>query len=273
MARSERTRSPRNGGASAGQRAVRSRPRSALRQGQPAPPDQAEFVLCEQTILAVSRPIMVMLMAGGSSSTGPATRAVAHRCHRGRPPHLSKTRSRLPLEVHEAAFAWVLERLAERGLIKGERIGVDASTMEANAALRAIVRRDTGEGYREMLERLAAESGIATPTAEDLIRLDRQRKGKRLSNGDWTSPVDPEARIARLKDGRTRLAYKPEHAVDLDTGAIVAAEIHPADQGDTTTLPATLETATANLAVVDAAPTPANPTELVADKSYHSRDG
>ncbi len=95
---------------------------------------------------------------------------------------LSKTRSRLPLEVHEAVFAWVLERLAEHGLVKGDRIGVDASTMEANAALRAIVRRDTGEGYREMLKRLAMESGIATPTAEDLVRLDRKRKGKRLSN-------------------------------------------------------------------------------------------
>src|SRR3954463_3023077 len=115
---------------------------------------------------------------------------------------LSKTRSRLPLEVHEAVFAWVLQRLAEHGLIKGDRIGVDASTMEANAALRTIVRRDTGEGYRAMLERLAAESGIATPTAEDPVRLDRKRKGKRLSNAEWASPTDPEARIAKLKDGR-----------------------------------------------------------------------
>ena len=186
---------------------------------------------------------------------------------------LSKTRSRLPLEVHEAVFVWVLERLAEHGLIKGERIGIDASTMEANAALRMIVRRDSGEGYREMLKRLAKESGIATPTAEDLVRLDRKRKGKRLSNREWTSPTDPEARIAKLKDGRTRLAYKPEHAVDLDTGAIVAAEIHPADQGDTTTLRETLKAAAANLAAVGAAPTPADPAELVADKGYHSRDG
>jgi transposase len=186
---------------------------------------------------------------------------------------LSKTRSRLPLEVHGAVFAWVLERLAEHGLIKGERIGVDASTMEANAALRAIVRRDTGEGYRAMLERLAKESGIATPTAEDLVRLDRKRKGKRLSNAEWASPSDPEARIAKLKDGRTRLAYKPEHAVDLDTGAIVAAEVHAADRGDTTTLPETLETAEANLAAVGAAPMPEAPAELVADKGYHSRDG
>jgi transposase len=112
---------------------------------------------------------------------------------------LSKARARLPLEVHEAVFAWVLERLAEHGLIKGERIGVDASTMEANAALRAIVRRDTGEGYREMLARLAAESGIATPTAEDLVRLDRKRKGKRLSNAEWASPSDPEAQDRRAE--------------------------------------------------------------------------
>src|SRR5215208_7301218 len=186
---------------------------------------------------------------------------------------LSKTRVRLPLEVHEAVFAWVLERLAEHGLIKGDRIGVDASTMEANAALRAIVRRDSGETYRAMLKRLAVESGIATPTAEDLIRLDRQRKGKRLSNEDWTSPVDPEARIAKLKDGRTHLAYKPEHAVDLDTGAIVAAEIHAADQGDTVTLPETLKTAEGNLATVGTGPTAEEPAELVADKGYHSRDG
>ena len=198
---------------------------------------------------------------------------MAHWHHRGCPPHLSRTRSRLPLEVHEAIFAWVLRRLAERGLIRGDRIGVDASTMEANAALRAIVRRDSGEGYREMLKRLAMESGIETPTAEDLIRLDRQRQGKRLSNQDWTSPTDPEARIAKMKDGRTRLGYKPEHAVDLDTGAIVAAEIHRADRGDTTTLPGTLEAAQVNLAAVDAAPTVHDPAELIADKGYHSRDG
>src|SRR3954453_471684 len=186
---------------------------------------------------------------------------------------LSKTRGRLPLEVHEAVFAWVLRRLAEHGLIKGGRIGVDASTMEADAALRAIVRRADGEGYRAMLERLAKESGIATPTAEDLIRLGRKRKGERLSNAEWTSPTDPEARIAKLKDGRTRLAYEPEHAADLDTGAIVAAEVHPADWGDTATLPETLAPAETNLAAVGAAPTPEGPAELVADKGYHSRDG
>src|SRR5215218_5543751 len=149
---------------------------------------------------------------------------------------LSKTRSRLPHEGHETAFGWVLALIADRGLVRGERIGVDASTMEANAALRAIVRRDTGAGYRAMLERMAQESGTETPMAEDLIRLDRKRRGKRLSNEEWVSRTDPEARIARMKDGTTHLAYKPEHAVDLDTGAVVAAEVHAADEGDTTTI-------------------------------------
>ena len=186
---------------------------------------------------------------------------------------LSKTRSRLPLETHEAVFTWVLAQLAEHGLIKGDRIGVDASTMEANAALRAIVHRDSGEGYREMLQRLAKESGIETPTADDLIRLDRKRKGKKLSNEDWASPSDPDARIAKMKDGRTRLGYKPEHAVDLDTGAIVAAPVHGADQGDTKTLPDTLETVEVNLEAVGKAPSPKDPAELVADKGYHSRRG
>src|SRR5215213_4086917 len=184
---------------------------------------------------------------------------------------LSRTRARLPLEVHDAVFAWVLQLLADHGLIKGERIGVDASTMEANAALRAIVRRDTGEGYREMLARMAVESGIETPTAEDLIRLDRKRKGNTLSNAEWESPTDPDARIARMKDGTTHLAYTPEHAVDLDTGAIVAAEIHAADEGDTTTLSGTLAVAEANLDELGKAPTPDAPAECVADKGYHSR--
>lgn len=186
---------------------------------------------------------------------------------------LSKTRSRLPLEAHEAVFTWVLTQLAEHGLIKGDRIGVDASTMEANAALRAIVRKDSGEGYREMLKRLAKESGIETPTADDLIRMDKARKGKKLSNEDWESPTDPDARIAKMKDVRTRLGYKPEHAVDLDTSAIVAAPVHEADQGDTSSLPGTLEAAADNLEAVGLAPSEDDPAELVADKGYHSRDG
>jgi transposase len=184
---------------------------------------------------------------------------------------LSKTRSRLPQEVHEGVFGWVLARIAEHGLVKGERIGVDASTMEANAALRTIVRRETGETYREMLKRMAEESGIETPSASDLVRIDRARKGKKLSNADWVSKTDPDAKIAKMKDGTTHLAYKPEHAVDLDTGAVVAAEIHPADDGDTTTLPGTLKAAATNLAKVDRAPSTTATAELVADKGYHSR--
>jgi transposase len=185
---------------------------------------------------------------------------------------LSKTRARLPHEVHEQIFGFVLELVAERGLVKGERIGVDGSTMEANAALRNIVRRDSGECYRAMLERMAKESGIATPSAEDLARFDRKRKGKKVSNEDWISETDAEAKIARMKDGTTHLAYKPEHAVDLDTGVIVAAPIHEADKGDTTTVRDTLETAKTNLSAVGLAPTPEDPCEIISDKGYHSRE-
>jgi transposase len=184
---------------------------------------------------------------------------------------LSRSRARLPLEVHERVFAWVLERLAERGLVKGTRIGVDASTMEANAAMRSIRRRDSGEGYRAMLTRMAEASGVVTPTVAELKQFDRERKGKRLSNAEWASPSDPEARITRLQDGRTRLAYKPEHAVDLDTEAIVAAEIQPADRGDTTTLGDTLEATAWALDAAGCAPTIERPAELIAAKGYHSR--
>lgn len=184
---------------------------------------------------------------------------------------LSKTRGRLPHEVHERVFGWVLKLVAEHGLVQGKRIGVDASTMEANAALRMIMRRDDGRTYREMLTQMAKESGIETPSAGDLVRIDRNRKGKKLSNDEWISRTDPEAKIAKLKDGRTHLAYKPEHAVDLDTGVVVAAVLHPADHGDTTTIEGTLTAAETNLAQVSAAPTKQEPSELVADKGYHSR--
>ena len=194
----------------------------------------------------------------------------------------SRTRARLPLEVHERVFSWVLEQLAGRGLVKGERIGGpvlgpakpdpwDASTMEANAAMRSIRRRDSGESYREMLARMAQESGVPTPTAAELKQFDRARKGKRLSNAEWASPTDPEAKVTRMQDGRTRLAYKPEHALDLDTAAIVAAAIHPADRGDTTTLGDTLEAAARGLDATGCGPKIECPTELIADKGYHGR--
>ena len=185
---------------------------------------------------------------------------------------LAKTRARLSLEGHQRVFDWVVGRLAANGLVKGKRIGVDASTMEANAAMRAIVRRESGESWRQMLTKLAAESGVETPTDDDLRRLDRGRKAKKVGNAEWTSPSDPEARITRLKDGRTRLAYKPEHAIDLDTGAVVAADIHPGDAGDTTTLGATLARAEEGLAAAGVGPTPEAPAELVTDKGYHGRD-
>lgn len=186
---------------------------------------------------------------------------------------LSRTRSRLPLAIHQEVFTWVLKVLSKEGLVLGGCIGVDASTMEANAALKTIVRRDTGESYRKMLLRMAKESGIESPTDEDLARMDRKRPGKTLSNKDWRSPVDPEAKITKMKDGRTRLAYKPEHAVDLDTGAVVAVEVHEADKGDTATLTKTLEAARESLSRVTATPPCSDdPAELVADKGYFSRD-
>ncbi|SMP62731.1 transposase, IS5 family [Desulfonatronum zhilinae] len=186
---------------------------------------------------------------------------------------LSRIRSRLPLEVHSEVFTWVLQKIADAGLVLGGRIGVDASTMEANAALRTIVRRDTGENYRQMLTRMAKESGIETPKAEDLVRMDKNRKDKKLSNKDWESPIDPDSKIARMKDGRTHMGYKPEHAVDLDTGAIVGVEIYPADQGDTTTLKKTLTTTAENLEkTTPTPPCPDDPAELCADKGYHSRE-
>ena len=184
---------------------------------------------------------------------------------------LSVTRARLPLEVHHVVFGFILEIADQHDLVRGKRIGVDASTQEANASLRRLVRRDTGEDYQEMLRRLAQESGIETPSTADLIRFDRTRKDKTLSNAEWRT--DPEARICKMKDGTTHLAYKPEHAVDLDTGVIVAAKIHPADQGDTRTLPGTLAQAEAMLDLVGRAPTPETPAEMVADKGYHSREG
>ncbi len=156
--------------------------------------------------------------------------------------------------------------------MKGERIGVDGSTMEANAALRTIVRRDSGESYRAMLTKMAQESGIETPTAEDLAALRPQAEGQDAVERRLEEPDRPGRRIAQMKDGTTHLAYKPEHAVDLDTGVVVAAPIHAADEGDTTTLSPTLEAAARNLDAVGLAPSEDEPCVLVADKGYHARE-
>src|SRR5450755_1572822 len=154
---------------------------------------------------------------------------------------LSRTRRVIDLESHRAVFTWVQQQLVAAGLLKGKTVAVDGTMLEANAAMRSIVRRETGESHREFLTGLAQASGIKTPTRADLARLDRKRK-KKTSNEDWQYPGDPDAKIAKMKDGRTHLAYKAEHAVDLETGALVAVTLQDADQGDTTTI---IETAIA----------------------------
>ena len=156
---------------------------------------------------------------------------------------LSRTRRRIDVETHVAVFTWVLERLAEAGLVKGKTVGVDATTLEANAAMRSIERRDTGESYEAFVRRLAEASGIETPTRAELARFDRSRKNKKTSNEQWQSPQDPDAKVAKMKDGRTHLAHKAEHGVDLETGAIVAVTVQDAAAGDSATLPETLTTA------------------------------
>jgi transposase len=193
---------------------------------------------------------------------------------------ISRTRRLIDLETHQLVFAWIVEILAEHGLVRGKTIGIDATTLEANAALRAIVRRDTGEPYQEFLKRLAQESGIQTPTRAQMGRLDRKR-AKKGSNKEWVNPNDLEARIAKMKDGRTHMAYKAEHAVDMETGAVVAVTVQGADIGDTQSVQETLEQAVENLRTVtevmcataglEVLPA-GGPEELVTDKGYHSRE-
>jgi transposase len=162
---------------------------------------------------------------------------------------ISRTRRLIDIETHEAVFTWMLLRLADAGLVKSKTIGVDATTLEANAALRNIVRRDTGESYQDFLTKLAQASGIETPTRADLARIDRKRK-KKGSNDDWTHPHDPDAKITKMKEGRTHLAHKAEHAVDLETGAIVGVTVQDADEGDPTTSRETLITAAEQIEAV-----------------------
>jgi transposase len=193
---------------------------------------------------------------------------------------ISRTRRLIDVETHQAVFRWVLELLAEKGLLKGKTLGIDATTLEANAAMRSIVRRDGGEGYEEFLRRLAEESGIATPTREQLAKLDRKRVNKG-SNEDWVNPHDPEAGITKMKDGRTHLAYKAEHAVDLETGAVVAVTVATGDAGDTETILETLPQAGEHIAEVAWVTNneevgervqAEGPREAVTDKGYHSND-
>jgi transposase len=193
---------------------------------------------------------------------------------------ISRTRRLIDVETHQQVFAWVLRVLAERDLLKGKTLGIDATTLEANAALRSIVRRDNGQTYQEFLTKLAKDSGIETPTREQLAKLDRKRP-KKGSNAEWRHPHDPDARITKMKDGRTHLAHKAEHAVDLDTGAVVSVTITHADEGDAASMVETLAQAGERIAelaaevnneqageIVDSD----GPANVVADKGYHSND-
>jgi transposase len=195
---------------------------------------------------------------------------------------LSKTRRLMNLGTHKAVFRWALKQVAQEGLLSGKNLGVDATTLEANAALKSIVRRDNGIGYDAHVTQLMKTEGIEEPTLAQRQRFDRKRK-KSLSNRDWVNPHDREARITKMKDGRTHLAYKAEHAVDLETGAVVALTVQPADRGDTVSMPMTL--AEAGSTVTELAGQPAEedavgPVEtvsevgverVVADKGYHSK--
>jgi transposase len=179
-------------------------------------------------------------------------RAIAWRCadshslqaflglppHKATPDHssLTKIRQRLPDSVPERVFVFVLKLAEDKGLLPGKTVGVDSTLLEANAAMKTIVRHDSGDDWKGYLRKLAAEAGIDTPTDEDLRRFDRQRKNKKVSNEEWTSPSDPDSRIAKMKDGTTHLAYKAEHVVDLQTELILAAPIYPADQSDSATM-------------------------------------
>src|SRR2546422_1728004 len=180
---------------------------------------------------------------------------------------ISRTRRLIDVETHREVFTWVQQRLVDADLLKGKTIAIDATTLEANAAMRSIVRRDTGESYQQFLTRLATASGIKTPSRAALARLDRRRK-KRTSNAEWVNPSDPDAKVTKMKDGRPHPAHRVGHAVDLEPGALVAVTLHGADVGDTTSLLATTLTAAEQLAAVQA---PA-PTALVGDRGYHSND-
>lgn len=188
---------------------------------------------------------------------------------------LSRIRQRLDVEVYEEVFGFVLKVLAQKGLLKGRTIGVDSTTLEANAALRSIVRRDDGTGYEEYLNALAKASGIETPTRKDRAKIDKKRP-KKGSNDDWKHPHDPDAKITKLKDGRTHLGHKAEHSVDLDSGAVLAVTVQDATLGDSTSLLATVEATVENVLAVHHDPACEGAlseralTEWVADKGYHS---
>jgi transposase len=188
--------------------------------------------------------------------------------HEATPDHssLTKIRERLPLTVHEQVFTFVLKVAQEKKLLRGKTVAVDATTLEANAAMKSIVRKDSGEDWKEYLKRLMAEEGIDNPSDEEIRRFDKKRKNKKVSNQEWQSPTDPDSRIAKMKDGTTHLAYKAEHVVDLDSEFVLAAAVHPADASDPSTLVGSVLEAQANLVL---AGSEQEIKEAVADKGYH----
>jgi transposase len=179
---------------------------------------------------------------------------------------LSRVHGRLPLEVHEEVFVFVLKIAADKKLLKGKTVGVDSTTLEANAAMKSIERKDTGEDWKEYLTRLANEAGIENPTDEDLRRFDKNRPDKKVSNEEWQSPTDPDSRIAKMKDGTTHLAYKAEHVVDLDSEFVLSATITPANHSDAESMVDSVVQAQMNL---EAAGSEAKIKDVAADKGYH----
>jgi hypothetical protein len=190
----------------------------------------------------------------------------------GSPDHssLTRVRDRLPLEVHTAVFQWVLKLAAQKKLIQGKTVAVDSTTLEANAAMKSIVRRDTGEDWNDYLRRLLQEQeGVENPTDEELRRFDRKRKDKRVSNEEWMSPTDPGSRIGKMKDGRTHLLYKAEHVVDLKSEVVLAAPVYHGDSGDPDTMVDSVMEAQTNLSE---AGLDVEIKEAAADKGYHATD-
>jgi transposase len=242
------------------------RPHYADKHGRPSIPPGIYF-----------RMILVGYFEGVSSQRG-----IAWRCSDSRslaeflgvpvteatPDHssLSRTHGRLPLEVHEQVFAFVLSIAAQKKLLSGKTVGVDSTMLEADAAMKSIVRKDTGDDWKTYVKGLAEAAGLQNPTDEELRRFDKNRADKKVSNDDWKSRTDPDARIAKMKDGRTHLAYKAEHVVDLETEFLLSAVVCHADQGDPETLMDSVMQAKLNL---DAAKSEIEIREAVADKGYH----
>lgn len=229
-----------------------------------------------------------MLLVGYFEGIG-SQRGIAWRCsdslsireflgipvNRKSPDHssLSVIRERLPMDVHSRVFNWILQLARDKKLLKGKTVAVDSTTLEANAAMKSIIRRETGEDWKEYVIRLMQEEGVVeadtTPSDEEIRRYDKQRKSKKVSNDEWVSPTDPDSRITRMKDGTTHLAYKAEHVVDLDTGVLLAAEVYHADQSDPQTLEDSLHQAQINQ---EEAGSEEYIRDAAADKGYHSAE-